>query len=165
MKHCSKLPWVLSLILLLVLIGIGVKFVVLGSTAPANDGRTAILLNSSERQLVLGEMRALLETTQQIVEGLAENDMKQIEVAASAVGMQATTTMDVKLKAKLPIEFKKLGFATHQAFDDIAELARTGAEPRIIGQKLGKTMNNCIACHAAWQLPEMNLNTTTGAMK
>lgn len=159
MNKCSKLPWILVLVLSAVLIGIGVKFVVLGNTAQAPDGRTAILLDSGERQLVLGEMRALLESTQQIIQSIAEGDMQQVAQAASTVGMQATTTMDVKLKAKLPLGFKQLGFATHQAFDDIATMAAEKAEPRRLQIKLADTMNNCIACHAGWQLPETNTMT------
>lgn len=159
MKNCSRLPWILVLILSAALIGIGVKFVVLGSTSQAPDGRTAILLDGGERQLVLGEMRALLESTQQITEGMAAGDMQQVAQAASAVGMQATTTMDVKLKAKLPLDFKQLGFATHQAFDDIAALAAENAEPKRIQIKLADTMKNCIACHAGWQLPDTNTMT------
>ncbi|MDQ6972033.1 MAG: hypothetical protein Q9M30_05235, partial [Mariprofundaceae bacterium] len=128
-----------------------------GSTAPSEDGRTAILLETAERQLVLEEMRTMLASTQQIIDGLALSDMQQISQAASDVGMQATSTMDVKLKAKLPLEFKKLGFATHQAFDDIAAMAGENAGPKKIQAALAATMNNCIACHAGWQLPESNI--------
>ncbi|MDX8407329.1 MAG: hypothetical protein R8L58_02975 [Mariprofundaceae bacterium] len=135
------------------LAAIAVKFVVLGSTAPADDGRTGVLLESGERDLVLSEMRQLLAATQQISEGLADADMQQIVEAATAVGMQATSTMDVRLKARLPLAFKQLGFATHQAFDDIASMARERAEPRAIQKKLAQTMNNCLACHAAYQIP------------
>ena len=67
--------------------------------------------------------------------------------------MQATSTMDVRLKAKLPLAFKQLGFATHQAFDDIATMARERVEPRAIQKKLAETMNNCIVCHATFQIP------------
>jgi len=151
--------WIAIGLLLAVIAGIGVKVIVLGSTASGKDGRTAVLLNEDERHMVLAEMHGLLEATQQIVDGLASNDLKQIEQAALAVGSQAIGTMDFALKAKLPLEFKQLGFATHYAFDDIAETARNGHAPAAIQAKLADTMNKCIACHASFQLP---LNTAKG---
>ncbi len=159
----TKTLWVIILVLTVVLAGIALKFIVLGSTSPANDGRTEVLLDAGERKLVLAEMRQLLSATQQITEGLADNHMNQIAAAASEVGMQATTTMDVRLKAKLPLAFKQLGFATHQAFDDIAaiasdakQVAATGGLTEVktdIQRKLAETMNLCVACHSNYQLP------------
>jgi len=55
--------WIAIGLLSTILVAIGFKFVVLGSTAKADDGRTAVLLEPAERQAVLGEMRVLLETT------------------------------------------------------------------------------------------------------
>lgn len=146
--------WIAIGILSAIIIAIGVKFVLLGSTEKAEDGRTAILLTTTERQAVLGEMRMLLEANQQIVEALANNDMKAIAEAVKPVGSGAIHTMDFALKAKLPIEFKQLGFATHYAFDDLAKMAEENKPAREIQLALANTMNNCIACHAAYQLPE-----------
>jgi len=140
-----------------ILVAIGFKFVVLGSTAQADDGRTAVLLEPVERQAVLGEMRVLLETTQTIVEALAVGEMTTVDQAARAVGSAAIKTMDFKLRAKLPLEFKKLGFGTHYAFDEIADMAKAGKPVKAIQQKLAATMNNCIACHASYQLPVVGL--------
>ena len=153
MKGKTTPHWIAIALLLAVIAGIGVKFLVLGSTAGGADGRTAVLLREDERQLVLEEMRGLLEATQQILEGLSDGDMKQVEQAASGAGMAATGTMDMTLKAKLPMGFKKLGFATHTAFDDIAGMAGNGRDTGAIQKKLAETMNNCIACHAGFQIP------------
>ena len=52
---------VVVIVLLLFVIAGGIyKFVFQGSVSVGNDGRVAILLNSSERDLVLAEMRAFL---------------------------------------------------------------------------------------------------------
>jgi len=149
----KKILWAIIIALLSVIIAFAVKFIVLGSTDTATDGRTQVLLTTSERAQVLGEMRHLLESTQQIVEGLSENNMDKVREAASAVGMQATSTMDVTLKAKLPMDFKQLGFATHQAFDDIAAMADKKLAVQTIQAKLAATMNQCVACHSSFQLP------------
>ncbi len=144
--------WIAIAILGTLLLAGGIKVIVLGSTAPADDGRTAVLLEPAERQAVLGEMRVLLETTQTIVAALADNDLPTIESAARRVGRAAIATMDFKLRAKLPLEFKKLGFGTHDAFDDIADMAENNADTKAIQLKLADTMNRCIACHATYQL-------------
>ncbi|MDQ7010855.1 MAG: hypothetical protein Q9M29_03445, partial [Mariprofundaceae bacterium] len=100
-----------------------------------------------------GEMRVLLETTQAIVQALANDDLATVEQSARSVGSAAIKTMDFKLRAKLPLEFKKLGFGTHYAFDEIADLAKAGKPVKEVQQKVAATMNNCIACHASFQLP------------
>jgi len=150
-----KTLWVIIILLLIALVGAGLKFMVLGSTAvgEGEDDRVQVLLDAGERQAVLHEMRMLLEATQQIIEGLADNDMKQVADAGGSVGMQSTSTMDVRLKAKLPIAFKKLGFATHQAFDEIAAMAGQGQPANNIQRKLAESMNNCLSCHASYQIP------------
>ncbi|WP_038247265.1 cytochrome c [Ghiorsea bivora] len=152
----KKVLWFVIVLLLAVIVGFAAKFMVLGSTqeGTAEDSRTVVVLNSVERAAVLSEMRALLEATQLVVEGLTERDMKQVAEAASAVGMQATSTMDVRLMAKLPLNFKRLGMSTHKAFDEIAALAQTGDASKV-QRKLAETMNNCVACHASFQIPSV----------
>jgi len=130
------------------------KVIVLGNTGQADDGRTAVILEPAERQAVLGEMRLLLETTQAIVEALANDDLVAVEKAARPVGSAAIATVDFSLRAKLPLEFKKLGFGTHYAFDDIANMAKEGKPVKAIQKKMAETMNNCLACHSTFQLPE-----------
>lgn len=147
--------WIAIGILFSLLAAIGVKFVVLGNTAPADDGRTAVLLSPAERQMVLAEMRTLLEATQQVTEGLAKNDMQQVIDAATPVGSTAIATVDFTLRTKLPLEFKQLGFATHYAMDDIVSMAKAGESANRIQLKLTETMNNCIACHVSFQLPQI----------
>ena len=150
----STVPhWIAIGVLTLILLGIGVKFIVIGSTGKSDDGRTAVLLEPAERQAVLGEMRALLETTQAVIEALAKDDLATVDKVARSVGSSAVKTMDFTLRAKLPLEFKKLGFSTHNAFDEIADMAKAGKPAKEIQAKVATTMNNCIACHATYQLP------------
>ena len=117
------------------------------------EGRTAVVLTPGERQAVLGEMRMLLETSQVIVEALANEDLAAVEAAARPLGSGAIATVDFALRAKLPIEFKKLGFGTHYAFDDIANMAKEGKPAKEIQLVFAQTMNNCIACHSMFELP------------
>ncbi|WP_167632239.1 hypothetical protein [Mariprofundus ferrooxydans] len=145
--------WIAIIVLLAVLTAGAVKVIVIGNTEKAADGRTAVILEPAEREAVLGEMRLLLETTQTIIAALANDDLAAVEAAARPIGSAAIATVDFRLRAKLPLEFKQLGFGTHYAFDDIANMAKEGKPAKAIQQKLAETMNNCIACHASFQLP------------
>ncbi len=149
--------WIAIGLLVSILAAGAFKVIVLGNTEKAEDGRTSVLLEPAERQAVLGEMRMLLETTQAIVEALANDDLAAVEAAARPIGSAAIATVDFSLRAKLPLEFKKLGFGTHYAFDDIANMAKEGKPAKAIQIKLSETMNNCIACHASFQLPAATL--------
>jgi len=146
--------WIAIGLLLAVIGAIGFKFVVLGNTEQGDDGRTAVILEPAERQAVLSEMRMLLEASQAIVEALANDDLHAVEKTARPLGASAIATVDFALRAKLPLEFKKLGFGTHYAMDDIADMAKEKKPAKEIQLKLAETMNNCIACHAMYQLPK-----------
>ncbi|TLS67042.1 hypothetical protein FEF65_08830 [Mariprofundus erugo] len=156
--------WIAIGVLSALLVGGALKVIVLGSTEKVADERTVVLLEPAERQAVLGEMRVLLETTQVIVEALAREDLAAVEAAARPIGSAAIATVDFRLRAKLPLEFKQLGFGTHYAFDDIANMAKEGAQAREIQKKLAETMQNCVACHASFQLPAVTVQSlkTTG---
>lgn len=125
----------------------------LGNTEKLKDGRIAVHLSEGEREMALGEMRKLLEASQKIVKGLAENDLKTVEQAATSVGSKAITTVDMKLAPKLPADFRTLGFGLHGNFSELAEMAKTGKNTKEIQLKLANSMNKCIACHSTYQLP------------
>ena len=142
------------LILLAVIGGGAYKFLVQGSVTQSSDGRVAILLNPGERDMVLAEMRAFLDSVQQINAGIAADDMDKVVAAAQTVGRAAQGAVPASLVGKLPLEFKKLGFDTHSKFDQLAmnttDLGDGGAA---LGE-LATLMQNCVACHAAYRLVE-----------
>lgn len=127
-------------------------FFVRGSTAAGTDGRTAIVLQTGERDLVLTEMRGLLAATHGILQGVNANDMKQVAAAARSGGMNAAADVNPVLMAKLPLPFKELGMSVHHSMDDIAVAAESGKPAPEIMNMLTGTLSNCIACHASWQL-------------
>jgi len=120
--------------------------------ATAADPRMAILLNEDERALVLTEMRGFLSAVQNMNSALAEGDMKQVEMSARSVGQAAAQQVPATLMAKLPLQFKQLGLSTHQGFDQIAMDAGDLADNTHTLHQLGQLMNNCVACHATFQL-------------
>lgn len=124
------------------------KFIVVGSSIVGEDGRTAVILTEAERNQVLGEMRGFLEGVQTITTAIAENDMSTISETATAMGMVAVEGEDPAFMAKLPLEFKTLGLATHTLFDDLSLLASKSEDPAEISAALGELLNNCTTCHA-----------------
>jgi len=141
------------IVILLFIIAAGAyKFIFEGSTSESSDGRTEILLNDNERNMVLAEMRAFLASVQQINQGLAENNMGLVAEQARKSGKVATGGMPGTLTKKLPLAFKKLGFDTHAKFDQLAMDANDLGDRDHTLQQLSTLMENCVACHATYRI-------------
>lgn len=151
MKKSCKLCWSLTATILLLVAGVGSKYFVFGNTTQSDDGRTAILLNATERAHVLGEMRSLLEAVAAVTYGVAQNDMPVVSSAAKAAGMGSGGGEPLTLITKLPLEFKTLGMATHRAFDDLAMEAEGIGDTNVILGQLSSILSNCTTCHAAYR--------------
>ncbi len=152
MKLFCKIGWGVSLVLALALGFMSYTFLIRGKVEIYEDGRTAILLQPNERNKVLGEMRGLLEAVQMITVAASDNDMDTVIAAATAVGMGAARAENPQLIAKLPLDFKIKGMATHQAFDDLAAVASDGWDGAAVLRQLGVVMENCTSCHGGYRL-------------
>lgn len=144
--------WIAVVVLLAVCLGMVYKFMLQGSVQESSDGRTAIVINGGERDLVLAEMRAFLESIQQITQALTVQDMEAVAVAAAQVGRAAQAAVPGTLLGKLPLEFKQLGFDTHNKFDLLAMDAREMGDSGQALTQLTTLMHNCVACHRAYRL-------------
>jgi cytochrome c556 len=151
----SKLASI-ALLLWVATIAVFAWFFIRGNTTSGSDGRTAIVLQAAERDLILSEMRGLLSATQGILEGANGGDMQRIIKASSAAGMKGSADVNPLLMAKLPIEFKTLGMSIHHDMDEIAKAAATGTSAAEILKMTAATMTKCVACHSAWQLKSAN---------
>ncbi len=139
-------------ILLAVIAGGAYKFLIQGSVEESSDGRLAIQLDASERDLVLREMRTFLATIQQITQGITEDNMELVGESARKVGSAAQGEVPGTLIGKLPMEFKRLGFDTHTKFDQLAMDAEDlGDGSHTLGQ-LSTLIQNCVSCHAAYRI-------------
>ena len=143
---------VTAIALWLFTIAIAGFFFVRGQTQVAPDGRTTVLLASDERNLVLTEMRGMLETVQIVVDGVNEGDMKQVAQAARASGIAAAADVNPALMAKLPLEFEQLGLSVHKRFDEIATAADSGASREQLLTSLSTQLSACVSCHAGYRL-------------
>ncbi len=152
MKNSCKISWLLNLVLIVALAGVAYKFIVVGNVVKSTDGRTALVLEAGERDLVLKEMRGFLEAIQAMTDAIGKNDTKAIAKAAKGVGMGAVADVPATLMAKLPLEFKELGVKTHKAFDALSvEVAEKG-DSKMALKTLSTIMLNCTGCHAGYRL-------------
>lgn len=152
MKNC-RLSWALVAVLLIIVALFAYKFTV-GNVQPSEDGRQAVMLSKDERNALLGEMRAWLQSTQSILAAASEKDFDTVIKSAKSSGMSAEAGVPGSLFRKLPLEMKTLGFDTRKKFDDIAAEAEKSKDSNRVIAKLTVAMNNCIACHATYRFVE-----------
>ncbi len=149
-----KKPCTVIIIALLLIIGaMGWFFVIRGSGGPkGEDGRTVVLLTSSDRAFFLAEMRGWLESVQGIAQALAENDMKEAAEIARKAGVVELDQIPGSLLRSIPLEMKQLGFGTHDAFAALAKSIEEGADAKRALKMLSELMLNCTGCHAGYRV-------------
>jgi cytochrome c556 len=120
-----------------------------GWTTKGSDGRVEILLAPVERDQILAEMRRLLKAVDGIVRGLGDTtpDLKQMEVAARAAGMNMAADVEPAIMAKLPLPFKQMGMSIHKDMDALADAIVNNERPQQILQRLSSMTARCTACH------------------
>ena len=150
----SLLCWI-ALGLWIVTIGVAGWFFVQGWTTEGTDGRMQIVLASTERDLILGEMRMLLKAVHGVVTGLAgqgqEADRTQMEQAARSAGMGMAADVNPALVAKLPLPFKQMGMSIHKDMDALAGAVVQKETPQQILQRLSSMTARCTTCHDVYR--------------
>ena len=147
-----KFCWVLVAVLVLAVAGMSYKFVFEGSVERSEDMRLALQLTEHEKNFVLAEMRAFLASVQQITEGAVKDDMYLVANAGRAAGASNAARAPGSLMGKLPLGFKRLGFATPSAFDELALDAEQLGDKEHALKQLSDLMQNCVGCHAAYRI-------------
>ena len=142
----------IALLLWVITIAVFAWFFIRGNTTAGTDSRIAIVLQSSERDLILLEMRGLLSATQGILEGANQGDMNRVIQSSRSAGMAAAADVNPLLMAKLPLAFKTLGMSVHHDMDEIAEAAESGKPAPELLKMTSNILTKCVACHASWQL-------------
>jgi hypothetical protein len=126
--------------------------------APAHDGRAMLELNPDERAMILEEMRQFLGGVQKMTAALGRQDMPAAAEAARAMGQKMAHEVPPALRAKLPMEFRQLGFSVHREFDQIALDADGLKDVSYSLNQLSATLQKCVACHATYQIRSPMLN-------
>jgi hypothetical protein len=117
------------------------------------DQRGPIALSEAEIAFVRREMRGLLESVKDMLDASANADRAGVVAAARRAGLNGPEAEHIppSLAPKLPLEFRKLGLATHRAFDQIA-LDAARSDVSSVPKALAEAMGNCIACHSTWRV-------------
>ncbi|MFO0734063.1 MAG: hypothetical protein U0231_21200 [Nitrospiraceae bacterium] len=133
--------------------GIG-WFFVQGWTAKGTDGRTEVRLATAERDLILGEMRQLLKTVDQVVRQLGEPlpDRQVIESAARSAGMGMAADVNPAIMAKLPLPFKQMGMSIHRDMDALADAVAHQETPQQVLRRLSDMTARCTTCHDLYRI-------------
>ena len=152
----SRICWILVAVFGISSSVMAYKFILSGSVEESSDGRLAIQLTPDERDLVLAEMRAFLESVQLITQAIASKDFVAIAKAAEAVGQVAQQDVPGTLVGKLPLEFKQLGFDTHAKFTQLSLDAKQLGDEEHTLEQLGTLLQNCVACHASFKFKPSN---------
>jgi hypothetical protein len=120
--------------------------------APAADGRAVLELAPGERAMILEEMRMFLSGVQAMTGALSQQDMPAAAAAARGMGQAMVHEVPPALRAKLPPEFRQLGFSVHREFDQIALDAESMRDVSHSLGQLSATLQKCVACHAGYQI-------------
>lgn len=124
----------------------------LALAADSGDKRQVLALSAGDRDQLTEEMRVMLEGTQKIVQGIADNDMKVVAKVARSLGAGMAEKVEDGHAQHLPPEFVQLGNATHADFDRIAVVAERGGGAKQAAAQLGATLSRCVACHSTWRV-------------
>lgn len=116
------------------------------------DTREMLRLPPDERHLVLLEMRNFVVAMQQIMDGLAKDNMQLVAGAAQTMGSGAANEVPPRVVAKLPETFKTLAGKVHVTFDAIALDADALGDINHTVSQLAELTQHCVACHAIYQI-------------
>lgn len=124
----------------------------------AADTRVVLELTPGERAMILEEMRMFLDGVQKMTGALAKPDMPAVAEAARGMGQKMVRDVPPALRAKLPQEFRQLGFSVHREFDQIALDADSLKDVNHSLGQLSATLQKCVSCHSTYQIQTSGLN-------
>ena len=117
------------------------------------DDRQVLELTTEQRGRLVTQMNGFLEAIQDIVLGIAEDDMEAVREAADACGMRhghEPGQRGTGVGRVAPPEFRQMGRGMHLAFDELAQASEFG--PQVVLEELGVLMSNCMGCHASFRV-------------
>ncbi|MGJ4939371.1 cytochrome c [Bradyrhizobium sp. STM 3843] len=122
--------------------------------ADLTDKREPVSRTEAERTFVLDQMRLFLTSVAAIEEGLGSGDLDRVAQEAAARGRKANAGLarPPTLAAKESDAWKMMIGQVRGGFDEIAAQAAANAPPQQINATLGKTMQNCVACHQSYRI-------------
>jgi len=119
---------------------------------PIGDARERVRLTSTERDKLLIEMRTMLQSLSEIMQGMVANDLAKVEKAARR--SEVAPAVDPGLEKKLPPDFLQLAMRTRQRFGRLADATKTGAARDAVLRRLAAVTATCVTCHDTYRLEE-----------
>ena len=127
-------------------------FIAIPAYSSDADDRQVLIITEYQRQHILGEMRALLAGTQNILGALSNEDMSAVAEYARTLGTGMANKAESHLSSALPAPFMQLGMSVHKDFDKIAADAEGLRDPKHTLKQMSESMGKCISCHATYQI-------------
>lgn len=121
-----------------------------------SDKRIVIPVSSSERNLVLYEMRAFLQGLYNIHNAMADRDTKRLALSARNLA-PLLKRVPSSMHDRLPVEFLELSNAMRESFNAMAEAAEANKEVCEIEKHLAETMAYCAGCHETFRFQVRNV--------
>jgi hypothetical protein len=120
------------------------------ASAPRLDARAPVPLTPMMAEHQKSNMRDHLAVVQEIIAGLATDDLHAVAEAARRIGYSdAMAAMCHHMGAGAP-GFTELALGFHRTADTIGDAARRGDAKGAI-RALGETLRTCVGCHAAYR--------------
>ena len=157
MSQC-KICWAIAAVLGLISIVLVTQRMPDSTSDPSQDARAVVSVTAEEREMILEEMRGLLEAVQTIIVANNAGDLNTVAVAAREVGRENMNPRAAEFVAKLPLDFRKLGMKTHVQFDTLAADTEKFESTEHVFQQLGELTGNCVACHRSYRLATNEVN-------
>lgn len=118
-----------------------------------SDTRERVRLTSTGKDKILLEMRTMLHSLSEILQGLVANDLVKAEKGARM--SEVAPAVDPSLEKKLPPDFLQLSMRTHKRFGGLADAIKAGATRDAILKRLAAVTATCVTCHDTYRLDEV----------
>lgn len=129
------------------------------STLPASpmttDTRAPVPLTRMMAEHQKQNMREHLAAVQEIVAGLAADDLKAVGVAARKIGYSDAMEQMCRHMGAGAAGFTEMALAFHHRADTIAEAADKGDAKEVL-RALSATVQACVGCHATYRQQIVN---------
>jgi len=116
------------------------------------DTRERVRLTPAEQDAISMEMRTMLRSLSDIMQGLNSGDLVKVEKAARTSGI--AMPVDPGLEKKLPPHFLQLSVRTHKRFVGVADAIKTGAARDAVLRRLAAITASCVTCHDRYRFDE-----------
>ncbi len=120
------------------------------SMSSGADARTPLPLMAMMAEHQKRNMRDHLAAVQQIVAGLAADDMTEVATAARRIGYSDAMAQMCQHMGAGAAGFTEMALAFHRTADTIAEAAQRG-DREAATTALAATLRTCVGCHATYR--------------